>query len=608
MIISRIPFFALFAWLASAQSYQYDAAGRLIRVANPDGTGFLYSYDASDNLLSATPIAVPLPPASIAAVAEGAAARLTWPPVAGAVRYLVFRQPAGSSQWQEIASVTQPSFVDSSAAASGARYRIATVGANGRSAESKPVFPSSPSALQLTVESGGGRAIRSLGQAPTTQSGYALVDVESGSNPYGVAIFQLTQNGVVVSEAAVPASPPTEAARIFYEYRPNLAAAPSSFAGQFRGTVDVNTGFGAANPGTVTANMRLTLRDVEGRVAATSATMLPPGGQFARLVTDFPGLAIPGFGSLDIESDQPISMMALRVTSNQRGEVLFTSTPIAKLPATHDHAPSYFPHFADGGGFTTALILLNTSGGRQSGLIEFFAGDGAPLVVTPLIGPASSRFSYSIPPDGVIILESDGAEAETRAGWIRLVPDSGQPAPDGAGIFRFARLGTLVSESGIPAAKPTTRALVYVDRQQGRDTGIAIANPGSSRVSAAFRAPNMPSASVLLPPQGHSADLAGDILGQLPPDFRGVLEVTAPSPILALTLRIQNNARGDLLMSTIPVADQTRPAPAPVYFPHLADGGGFQTELIVFGPLSPAQTLIRFYGSSGDPLPIARIP
>jgi hypothetical protein len=84
--------------------------------------------------------------------------------------------------------------------------------------------------------------------------------------------------------------------------------------------------------------------------------------------------------------------------------------------------------------------------------------------------------------------------------------------------------------------------------------------------------------------------------------------VTSPSPFVALTLRLVFNSRGDLLMTTFPVADQMRPAPSPVIFPHLADGGGFRTELILVGPQSAADTVVRLYDDGGQPLAAAALP
>jgi hypothetical protein len=43
------------------------------------------------------------------------------------------------------------------------------------------------------------------------------------------------------------------------------------------------------------------------------------------------------------------------------------------------------------------------------------------------------------------------------------------------------------------------------------------------------------------------------------------------------------NQRGDILLTSLPVADLSQPAPRPI-FPQIADGGRFQTETIFISP------------------------
>src|SRR5262249_21665660 len=76
----------------------------------------------------------------------------------------------------------------------------------------------------LTLSSAGAVTTTTLGRAAGVTAGYATADVQSGTAPYGTAVFSLSQNGVVVSEAGVPASPPVQSARIFIEYRSGVAA------------------------------------------------------------------------------------------------------------------------------------------------------------------------------------------------------------------------------------------------------------------------------------------------------------------------------------------------------------------------------------------------
>ncbi len=65
-------------------------------------------------------------------------------------------------------------------------------------------------------------------------------------------------------------------------------------------------------------------------------------------------------------------------------------------------------------------------------------------------------------------------------------------------------------------------------------------------------------------------------------------------------------SRRDFLLTTFPVAAQTRPAPAPVVFPQVAVGGGYTTELVVMAAGGPSKLILSFYGEDGIPLPVAK--
>src|SRR5262249_36608843 len=155
-----------------------------------------------------------------------------------------------------------------------------------------------------------------------------------GTAPYGTAVFSLSQNGVVVSEAGVPASLTIQSARVFIEYRTGVSAGT--------GTIDIFTGLAIANRGTSSANVTYTLRDRNGQTLTTGHGTLPQGAHRAKFVHQLadiaPDFAIPAnfptsvlYGSLEIGSSQPVSVLGLRLTNNQRGETLLTSTVVADL-------------------------------------------------------------------------------------------------------------------------------------------------------------------------------------------------------------------------------------------------------------------------------------
>src|SRR5262249_47532719 len=144
----------------------------------------------------------------------------------------------------------------------------------------------------------------------------------------------LKQNGVTVSEAGIPASPPTIHARLFIDFRSDVPAGT--------GTIQINTGIAIANAGLQSANLTFVLRDSSGQTLASGTGTLAAGqhnasfiDQLQRIAT---GFTLPAnfatsvhFGTLDVSADHAISVVALRLTVNQRGETLLTSTPVADV-------------------------------------------------------------------------------------------------------------------------------------------------------------------------------------------------------------------------------------------------------------------------------------
>lgn len=249
----------------------------------------------------------------------------------------------------------------------------------------------------------------SVGPDGNLQTGYATVTIDSGSAPHATAVLSYTQNGIVVCEVGVSASPPTLSARLFVEFRTDVNSGS--------GTVSVNTGVAAVNMGTSAANINLLLRDLQGNTISAGSVQLAANSHLAKFIDQFaPAFVLPanfssmtGFGSLEVTSDQPISILALRLTTNQRGESLLTSTPIADMSSALVTTSLNFPQIADGGGYQTALLLLNTSTAQESGTISFMDNNGSPLKVR-MSGDAAaaSQFSYQIPPNGALRLITGG--------------------------------------------------------------------------------------------------------------------------------------------------------------------------------------------------------
>jgi hypothetical protein len=168
-----------------------------------------------------------------------------------------------------------------------------------------------------------------------------------------------------------------------------------------------------------------------------------------------------------------------------------------------------------------------------------------------------------------------------------------------------------VSETGILAATPTTNAHIYIDQSGHHSTGLAITNPAPAGLDLRLKACYPDGSAVAggestltLNAEGHSARFISQFISGLPAGFAGVLDISSASPFVALTLRSLTNSRGDFLLATFPVADQTRPASAPMVFPQIADGGGYVTEFVLMTAAEPSSLILRFYSNDGTPLPL----
>ena len=124
----------------------------------------------------------------------------------------------------------------------------------------------------------------------------------------------------------------------------------------------------------------------------TESLTIPARGQVARVIDGFfPELTMPFSGILRIASTAPdIAVVGLRMTRNQRNEVVVTATP----PSDENSPPTvsglYFPYLADSGGWTTQFILFGGSTGQaSSGSLRFTEQNSQPLelLLAPEVAP-----------------------------------------------------------------------------------------------------------------------------------------------------------------------------------------------------------------------------
>src|SRR5262245_38161910 len=177
-------------------------------------------------------------------------------------------------------------------------------------------------------------------------------------------------------------------------------------------------------------------------------------------------------------------------------------------------------------------------------------------------------------------------------------------------MFSFRNGGVTVTEAGVRAIAAGTAFRLYAEASASVQTGIAIANTSASAASVTLELTRMDGSSIGLtgtlsiPASGQAAVFLNQIQGfsSLPPSFQGILRLSSTSPIAMTGLRGRYNERNDLLITTTePVSESAPPSTSPLFFPHIADSGGYTTQFILFSAQagSPASGTLQLFNQSG---------
>ena len=406
----------------------------------------------------------------------------------------------------------------------------------------------SPSGTEsFSIPDRGGWSSTSSGTTETLRVGYGRIRADAGSStPSGIAIFQFRdREGVLISEAGVPASEPVREGRIFAEVNG-----------------PVNTGLAIANPNDVPATVRFYFTDTSGARFADGSVELGAHQQTAKFLDQAPFNGGPSvLGTFTFESAVPIAVIALRGFTNEAGEFLMTTLPVAPLVSASSDTV-YFPHFADGNGWVTQIILVNPTDRTITGTVGFLGpGSGTtaapPVILTLDDGRTGSSFDYSIAPRSAQRFTTGNPPGGAAVGSVRATPDSGNTTPAGLVVFSFASGGKTVSESGVPALPKGSAFRTYVEAsgtpgQEGSiPSGLAITNAAVASNTVTLEVTHLDGSlavsptTLALPPSGQIARFIDEIFA-LPDNFSGVLRVTSTGEVSIVGLRLRVNERGEI--------------------------------------------------------------
>jgi hypothetical protein len=423
--------------------------------------------------------------------------------------------------------------------------------------------------------------------AVTAGTGDIQLNPGSGSSS-GLAIIAYRVNGIVTSETAVPATPPIRTGRIYASVADSL-----------------NTGLAINNPNDQPAAIQFYFTNSAGSSFGAGSLTLAPHSQVARFLSEPPftlsglfGSAPPAVGTFTFNSTIPVSAAAILIYTNERSEFLMTTMPVADLTQAPSSAPAVIPYFSQGGGWTTSVTLVNLTDIAAGGTLEFRSDDGSIVSTTP----------YAIAPRASSLYNMTSTATTAQTGWIRVLPSS-SAAPDAAAILSSQQNGVTVSKTATAASDPATSLRLYTGTANGLQSAVTIANPALHSATVYLQPtdsdgmplsgpyPNF--ASLTIPALGHASMVTTTLFrpGFLSPPA-GLLRIWTDSAdgITATGLRTQTNERGDFLMTAIPAfPESAATSPTASSFPTIVQGGGFTTEMVVFGN-TPGQ------GTSGSVL------
>jgi sugar lactone lactonase YvrE len=340
-----------------------------------------------------------------------------------------------------------------------------------------PYLPSLASGVPSgTIPLRGSTIIETADAASALSEGWA--QVTSSQLVGGTAIFRYDPSG---QEAAVPLlTIGGDKLEIPYEVGNGLSL----------GVALANTN------ATQTANITEVIRDQNGNQLSSRMLTLAPLNHTAFNPT-FPSSATVGGV---VEYDANVNIFGLGIRSTAEGSGLAFTSLDAVLPAAA--STKTISHIADGGGWRSTIILMNTDTVPAQYTVSFWTDTGS-AYVPPLV---SGSPSGTIPVGGSTILETADTASALSEGWAQVTSNQ---SVGGTAIFRYDPWG---QEASVPLLTSGGTALeVPYQVGSGLSLGVALANPSSTQtanITEVIRDENgnqLSSRMLTLAPQSHTA-------------------------------------------------------------------------------------------------------
>ena len=300
---------------------------------------------------------------------------------------------------------------------------------------------------------------------------------------------------------------------------------------------------------------------------------------------------------------------------------MLTTVPVADVAASSQGTS--VPDIADGGGWTTEVLLVNTTDAVETGMVQFLSASGQKMNVT-VSGQSGDQFSYSIPAHSSRRFKTSGGGSTPTSGWIEISPTGNTRPPSVTGVLAAKVNNVTVSETSVVGSTATNSVRLPAElsgnfsagEPLSTQTGFVISNPGSASVNVTVEATNPDgtlkgtATPISVPARGQVGMLLGSVAGlSLSAPFTGTLWITAPAgssiAVTGMRARYTDRQAPDLLFTAFPAVDEASVQPSLAVFPQIVGSGGYSTQFVMTGVRGGQSSgTLQFLSQAGQPLPL----
>ncbi|MAG69375.1 MAG: hypothetical protein CL471_03615 [Acidobacteria bacterium] len=428
-----------------------------------------------------------------------------------------------------------------------------------------------------------------------TQRGWAVATGPSALGGGAAMLTRMTtvfdelsqrESRVLISETGLGAPPLAAQATVFTDGR----------AGR-------TTVLSVSNPNDQAVTVSLAFRDAAGDVVGAPAERRIAGNGSA--VWRLDDVQAAGPGSVGVQAERPLAVVATRITTNDRGEEIVTGAPVAYGPGVGGGGTVALPRYEIGGGTSTEFVVVNPSDDALTGRLTFFAFSGEPVTIA-----GASEVPLDVPAHGTAVWSADGSSPAVERGFAMVEAFSGHPLA--AAIVSSSTGATVISErTSVGGSTPdawfpvdTYPSVVRHGRTSFRLT-LTNATDGTAdvRLLVYDEDGRLLDRSYQILPGGRQVELSHVDLTDRG-KFRGSIRVASDIPIAMTAEQETVNVRQEAITATVPSmtrSSEGQPVDS-VVFPAYADGPEQATQLFLLNRGDAGRATFRFRDAGGAAL------